>query len=44
MVKSKKEIEHVPNLVEVFEILRQHRLRLNVDKCAISMGSNKFLG
>ena len=43
VVKSRSE-EHVSNLVKVLEILRQHKLRLNVDKFAFSVGSGKFLG
>ena len=44
VVKSKKSEEHVPNLVKIFEILRQHKLRLNASKCAFGVGSGKFLG
>ena len=44
VVKSKRNEEHVPNLLEVFEILRQHKLCLNVDKCAFSIGLDKFSG
>ena len=44
VVKSKKNEEHVLNLVEVFEILRQHKLHLNASKCAFGVGSGKFLG
>ena len=44
VVKSKKSEEHVPNLVKIFEILRQHKLRLNASKCAFGLGSGKFLG
>ena len=33
VVKSLKSEEHVPDLNEVFEILRYHKLRLNVTKC-----------
>lgn len=44
IVKSRTSDEHVPNLVEVFEILRQHKLHLNADKCAFGVGSGKFLG
>ena len=44
VVKSKKSVEHVPNLVKIFEILRQHKLRLNASKCAFGVGSGKFLG
>jgi len=44
VVKSKSSKEHVPNLLEVFEILRQHKLCLNVDKCSFGIGLDKFLG
>lgn len=44
VVKSKRNEELVPNLVEVFKILRQHKLCLNADKCAFGAGSGKFLG
>ena len=44
VVKSKKNEEHVLNLVEVFEILRQHKLHLNASKCGFGVGSGKFLG
>ena len=44
IVKSRKSEEHVPNLVEVFKILRQHKLCLNADKCVFGVGLGKFLG
>ena len=44
VVKNRRNEEHMPNLVEVFEILRQHKLRLNANKCVFRMGSGKFLG
>lgn len=44
VVKSRKIELHVSNLVEVFEILRQHKLCLNASKCAFGVGSSKFLG
>lgn len=44
VVKRQKSEEHVPNMVEVFKILRQHKLYLNVDKCTFEVGSGKFLG
>ena len=28
----------------VFEVLRQHKLRLNVEKCTYGVGAGKFLG
>ena len=44
MVKNRMSEVHVPNLVDVFQILRQHKLRLKVEKCAFGVGSGKFLG
>jgi len=44
VVKSKKSEEHVLDLNEVFEILRHHKLRLNVSKCVFRVRSGKFLG
>lgn len=44
MVKCNKEKEHVLALAEVVEILRCHKLHLNVAKCAFGVGFGKFLG
>ena len=44
VVKSKKSEDYIPNLVEVFKILRQHKLSLNASKCAFGLESGKFLG
>ena len=44
VVKSKQEIQHIEDLQGVFEILRQHKLRLNAEKCAFGVGAGKFLG
>ena len=44
VVKSKQETQHIDNLKEVFEVLRQHKLCLNADKCAFGVGAGKFLG
>lgn len=44
VVKSKKDEMHVTNLNETFEILRQHKLRLNSNKCTLGVGVRKFLG
>ena len=43
VVKSKREAQHINYLKEVFEVLRQHKLRLNADKCAFGVGADKFL-
>ena len=42
-VKSKANQRHVGDLIEIFEILRWYRLRLNVDKCVFDVGAGKFL-
>ena len=44
VVKSKLVSEHLTDLVNIFEILRRHKLRLNASKCSFGMGSGKFLG
>ena len=44
VVKSKVVSEHVGDLVNIFEILREHKLRLNASKCSFGVGSGKFLG
>lgn len=44
VVKRKNSVEHVPNLVEVYKILRQYKLCLNVAKCAFGVGFGKFMG
>ena len=44
MVKSKQEKRDIEDLQGVFEVLRQHKLRLNADKCAFGVGAGKFLG
>ena len=38
VVKSEQEVRHVEDLQGVFEVLRQHKLRLNAEKCAFGMG------
>ena len=42
--KSKQELQHVEDLQDVFEILQQHKLRLNVEKFLFGVGAGKFLG
>lgn len=44
VVKSKVESEHIDDLGNIFEILRKHKLCLNVSKCSFGIGSGKFLG
>ena len=44
VVKSKVESKHINDLGNIFEILRRHKLRLNVTKCSFGVGCGKFLG
>ena len=44
VVKSKLVSEHVMDLTSIFEILKEHKLRLNASKCSFGVGSGKFLG
>ena len=44
VVKSMLVSEQVGDLGSLFEILRKHKMRLNVSKCSFDMGSRKFLG
>ena len=44
VVKSKVVSEHVGDLENIFEILREHKLRLNASKCSFGVGLGKFLG
>lgn len=41
VVKTKEERRHARDLQSVFDILKQHKLRLNA-MCAFRMGSGKF--
>ena len=43
VVKSKLVSEHLADLTSIFEILMEHKLRLNVSKCSFGVGSGKFL-
>ena len=43
VVKSKLVFEHLMDLVNIFEILRRHKLPLNASKCSFGVGSGKFL-
>ncbi|KAM1519049.1 hypothetical protein ACFX1Z_021905 [Malus domestica] len=44
LVKSKHADQHITNLSETFTILKRYRIRLNPNKCAFGIGSDKFLG
>ncbi|KAM2542896.1 hypothetical protein TB2_022278 [Malus domestica] len=44
LVNSKHANQHITNLSETFTILKRCQMRLNRNKCAFSVGSEKFLG
>ena len=44
VVKSKMVSEYVKDLINIFEIMRKHKLRLNTSKYSFSVRSGKFLG
>ena len=44
VVKSKATEDHLIYLVETFETLRKHHLKLNALKCAFRVNLGKFLG
>ncbi|KAM2154245.1 hypothetical protein ACFX1Q_046093 [Malus domestica] len=44
LVKSKHADQHITNLSETFTILKRYRMKLNPNKCAFGVGSDKFLG
>ena len=44
VVKSKAESDYVSDLGSIFEVLREHKLRLNASKCSFGICSGKYLG
>ncbi|XP_050290994.1 uncharacterized protein LOC126731318 [Quercus robur] len=44
VVKRKEEQGHIGDLIDVFEVLRRHKLHLNANKCSFGVGAGKFLG
>ena len=44
LVKSRKEKDHLDDLKETFNTLRQYHMKLNPSKCAFGVSSGKFLG
>ena len=44
LVKSKKEEDHLDDLRETFNTLKQYHMKLNPSKCAFGVSSGKFLG
>ena len=44
LVKSLVEERHLDDLLETFDTLRQHQMKLNPSKCVFGVSSEKFLG
>ena len=44
VVNSKVASKHVKDLGDIFEILRRHKMRLNMSKCSFGLRLGKFLG
>ena len=44
LVKSKREEDHLDNLKETFNTLKQYSMKLNSSKCTIGVSFGKFLG
>ena len=44
VTKSRQEVQHIEDLQGVFEVLRQHKLHLNAEKCTFGVEAGKFLG
>ena len=44
LIKSKEEEDHLNDLKEMFNTLRQYSMKLNPYKCAFGISSGKFLG
>jgi len=44
LVKSLNAGDHLKHLQETFDILRKHNMKLNPEKCAFGVSSEKFLG
>ena len=44
LVKSKVEEDHLDDLKEAFNTLRQYSMKLNPAKCTFGVSSRKFLG
>nr|KYP71445.1 hypothetical protein KK1_010704 [Cajanus cajan] len=44
VLKSKYLARHISDLAEVFQQLRKHDMRLNLEKCVFSISGGMFLG
>lgn len=44
MVKGKQRLDHIDNLADTFNILREYKMKLNPDKCTFEVSLGRFLG
>ena len=44
VMKSKLVSNHIVDLTNIFEILKEHKPHLNASKCSFGVGSENFLG
>lgn len=44
LFKSIKVVDHIADLEETLETLRQYQIKLNLTKCSLRVSSEKFLG
>ena len=44
LVKSKEDEDHLDDLKETFNTLKQYSMKLNLAKCTFGVSSGKFLG
>ncbi|XP_077236546.1 uncharacterized protein LOC143878110 [Tasmannia lanceolata] len=44
LVKSRSASNHVSDLREAFQVLKEHNMKLNPTKCTFGVGAGKFLG
>lgn len=44
LVKSLHAKNHLVHLAEIFDVLCKYEMKLNSNKCAFGLSSNKFLG
>ncbi|KAL0447285.1 UNVERIFIED_CONTAM: Retrovirus-related Pol polyprotein from transposon gypsy [Sesamum latifolium] len=44
LVKSMKEVDHLKDLKQAFEIMRSYGMKLNPSKCTFGVKGGKFLG
>ena len=44
MVKGKQLSDHIHNLAEIFSVLREYNMKLNLAKCTFGVSSSRFLG